>query len=470
MAALTVRPRTTAEDRSILGGRILPTLLRLAGPAILSMFLYTALNLVDAFWVGRLGSAALAAVMTSLFALWILYSFADLVAVGATALVARHVGAGEIEKAGRVAYESAVLAVLASIPFVVVGGLGARLIFRSIGAEPDVVTLGGGYLGICALAAPVIFISLVLEAIARAAGETRRPMHILSATLVMNAVLDPFLILGWGPFPALGVNGAALATVIAQVVGLVLFVRLFRRPGAPLRIVRVAPRAMGVASLARILLIGLPTTLNGILFSFVYLWFGSIAARFGTGPLAAIGLGNRIESLAYLTAYGFSVATATMVGQNLGAQRPERAERAAWTATGIILAFVTAYAAVLALFRGAILRLFTSDPSVIESGEGFLLVLALCIPFVGPEVVIAGAFGGAGNTVPPTVISLPMSLLRIPLAYILAVALGWGPSGIWWTITITCIVRTLILVGWFRTNRWKTAGLAATVTRKEATA
>lgn len=470
LAAIAVPPRTTAEDRRVLEGPIVPTLVRLAAPAILSMFLYTALNLVDAFWVGRLGSEPLAAVMTSLFAIWILYSFADLVAVGATALVARHVGAGDLPAAGRVAHEAIVLGTIVSIPFVIVGGFGARAIFTFIGAEPAVVAMGSGYLTICALAAPIIFTTLVLEAIARAAGDTRRPMHILSATLVLNAVLDPFLILGWGPFPAWGVDGAAFATVIAQTLGLVLFVRLFSRAGAPLRIVRMPLRALRAASLGRILLIGLPTTLSGILFSFVYLWFSSLAARFGTGPLAAIGLGNRIESLAYLTAYGVSVATATMVGQNLGARRPDRAERAAWSAVGIISAFVTVYAVVLAVFRRPILGLFTGDAAVLEAGEEFLLVLALCIPFVGPEVVISGAFGGAGNTVPPTVISLPMSLLRIPLAYLLAIVLGWGPRGIWWTITLTCIVRTVVLAVWFRTNRWKSAGLAASALGKESTA
>jgi putative MATE family efflux protein len=418
---------------------------------------------VDAFWVGRLGSAPLAAVMTSLFSLWMLYSFADLVAVGATALVARHVGAGDLGRAGKVATDAVALGLIVSAPFVIAGGFGARAIFRFVGGASEVQELGSAYLSICAAASPVIFSALILEAIARAVGDTRRPMHVLSATLLVNAALDPFLILGWGPFPRLGVQGAAAATVAAQIVGLLLFIRLFKRRDAPLRLAPFRTREMSVASFGRILLIGLPTTLNGILFSFVYLWFGSIAARFGTGSLAAIGLGNRVESLAYLTAYGFSVATAAMVGQNLGAGRPERAERTAWTAVGIIFAFVTAYAVALVLFRRPIVSLFTRDPSVIASGAGFLRVLALCIPFVGPEVVISGAFGGAGNTVPPTVISLPLSLARIPLAWLLAVALGWGPSGIWWTITVTCAVRSLLLVGWFRTNRWKTAGLAAAV-------
>jgi Na+-driven multidrug efflux pump len=128
---------------------------------------------------------------------------------------------------------------------------------------------------------------------------------------------------------------------------------------------------------------------------------------------------------------------------------------------------VTVYAVALILFGRPILEIFTRDPAVLEAGARFLLILAICIPFVGPENVIAGAFGGARNTVPPTVISIPLSLLRIPLAYLLAVALAWGPDGIWWAITLTCIVRALILLGWFRRNRWKTAGLAAAALGKE---
>jgi putative MATE family efflux protein len=213
-----------------------------------------------------------------------------------------------------------------------------------------------------------------------------------------------------------------------------------------------------LASMARI---GTPPAVSSLLFSVVYLFLSNVMARFGTIALAALGIGNRLESISYLTAGGFGVAASTLVGQNLGAALPRRAERAAWTATAIIVVLTGIYSVLLFCFAEGFVRVFTSDPRVIVEAARFVRILSFCQAFMGVEIVLQGAFGGAGDTLPPTLISVPISLLRIPLAYLLALPLGFGPGAIWWLLSVSCLIRGLLLGLWFRRNRWMQKTLPA---------
>ena len=440
-------------------GPLLRTLFRLATPVVVMQACHTAFHLVNVMWVGRLGAAATAAVTTSFFLLWTLWAIADVTGVGTTATVARHVGAGERARAGHAAAQGFLLAGLTGIVVALFGRLGLAPVFATIGTAPDVSALAVAYLSILVLGAPLSMLYVWAESTMRAAGDTRTPLIVIASSLALNAALDPLLIFGLGPFPRLGIVGAAIATVIAQGFAVAWFLTLAarRHPAFPFSreaLRRFEPRfARGLAR------IGTPNALIGILFSAVYLYFAHVAARFGTAAVAIVGVSSRIESVTYLVAVGLGLACETLVGQNLGARRPDRAERATWLSAGLVAAFATAMSITMLVAPEGLLALFTSDPDVVRAGAPYLRLLALGQAFTGIELVLNGAFSGAGDTVPPMVISTCMSLLRFPLAWVFAVPLGLGLDGLALMITITCVARTIVLAAWFRRGAWRTKTL-----------
>ena len=449
---------STAVDST--RGPLLSALLRLAAPVVIMQACHTAFHLVNVMWVGRLGADATAAITTSFFSLWTLYAIADIAGVGTTATVARHIGAREPQVAGYAAAQGALLAVGIGLALTLVGEFTVGPLFTLVGTDAHVRNLAIGYLKITLYGAVISMLYVWAESTMRAAGDTRTPMIVIATSLGLNALLDPLLIFGLGPVPALGVNGAAWATVIAQGFAVAWFLVLAarRHPAFPLdfgALRKFAPRY--AAALGRI---GAPYSLIGILFSGVYLYFAHVAARFGTPAVAVVGVGNRIESVTYLVAAGFGLACEAIVGQNLGAGRADRAARATWMSSGLMALFGALMTGAMLLVPGALLSIFTSDPEVLRTGVPYLRILALTQVFTGVELVLNGAFSGAGDTFPPMLISVTVSLLRVPLAWWCAITLGLGLPGLAWMISLTCVVRTVILALWFRRGAWRTKALA----------
>jgi len=316
--------------------------------------------------------------------------------------------------------------------------------------------LGYEYLSILFYGGVFHFAALFLESTLRAAGDTRTPLFITGSGLVLNTILDPLLIFGIGPFPELGIRGAAAATVLSQAAIVLVFTFYFRSSRAILPVDLRAAKRPDPATWWRIITIGAPASMITVLFTVVYLFLTSFLARFGTVPVAVLGVGNRLEGITYLVAHGLSVAVSTLVGQNLGAAKPRRAAASAWIASLLGMGFGTIVALLFLFLPEEIFGLFTTDKVVIAEGAKFLRILALCQTVMALEVVMYGAFAGAGDTLPATVISVVFNSLRIPAAWIVAVPLGYGPIGIWWMICISCIIRALLLGGWFRRNRWMT--------------
>lgn len=441
-------------------GPLLGALVRLATPVVVMQLCHTLYHWVDVMWVGRLGAAATAAVTTSFFAVWSMWALADLGGVAVAATVSRHIGAGEPGKAAYGAAQAALLAATLGIVVSLFGGPLAEPLFHVLGAPAEVVAPAVTFLRIVLGGAVVSFLFVLGESTMRAAGDTRTPLVIVATSLGINAVLDPILIFGVGPLPAMGVAGAAAATVVSQFFAVAWFAVLAwrRHPALPFDFAalrRPAPRY--ALALARI---GVPFSLIGILYSIVYLWMAHVAAPFGTAALAVLGIANRVESLTYLVAVGFGLACEALVGQNLGAGRADRAERAAWLSTGLMVGLGLVVSIPMWIVPEWLIGWFTADAEVIARGVPYLRILALCQAFTALEIVLNGAFSGAGDTLPPSTISVTVSLIRIPLAGAMAHGLGLGLEGIAWTITLTCIVRALIVAGWFRRGRWKTKALA----------
>lgn len=438
----------TRAIASVVHGPLTRVIWQVGAPAVASNLLMIVFVSADAFWVGRrLGSAALAAVATSLFWIWLVVSIAEMVGIGLTAVAARRHGEGRPEEAARVVGEAILYAVgLGSV----VAASSVLVLPALIGAlhnPPDVQALGARYLGTYLLGMPLIFGYFAVDAAFRASGDTRTPMLILGSSVVLTLVLDPVLILGRFGMPALGITGAAVATIATRGGAFLLGAALLVRR----RMVRLAPVRWD--SLVAITRVGLPTAITGVVFSAIYVAVTRTVTRFGTPALAAMGLGFRVESWMYMVGVGFGAAAAAIVGQNLGARQPERAARAGWLTVGygtlVSLIAVTIELVMPARMAG----IFTSDPAVILETAHYLRIAALAQLFTAAEIVLEGALGGAGDTVPPMIMSTSISALRIPLAA--WAATRWGTTGIWTVISVTAAGRGLGMVALWRAGWWK---------------
>jgi putative MATE family efflux protein len=447
---------TAASNPILHSGNVDRLVLGLAWPVFLTRLVHTLFHLANLAWVGHLGPAAIAAVTTSIYVFWTYHSLAQLLAIGAASLIARHVGGGDRTRAAATAGQAVFASFLLGTLLLLLGVFGAAPLFELVTTDAEVRAAGIDYIRIVALAAPATFVFFAAESIYRGDGDTKTPMRVLLVTLALNIALDPFFILGIGPFPKLGVAGAAFVTMGVQWLGAAIYLVLFLRHRAPFPLralfARFRPRWPVIRSLAAI---GAPITVIGILFSVVYLWLAKVAAGYGTPIMAALGIVNRIEGLSFLTAAGFSVAATTLVGQNVGARQLDRADRLARRARTWSVWVTLAYGVLFLVLPEPLLRLFTDDPIVIERGALFLRIVALAQPFQGAEIALEGALAGAGDTRPAMLIAVPLSLIRIPLIVLLAGPLGLGAVAIWWTITATAILRGVLLEAWFRTGRWR---------------
>jgi putative MATE family efflux protein len=413
-----------------------------------SMLLLNVFQLIDAFWVGRLGTEALGGLSAATFFVWSLHSIGMLAGTGVNAVVARRVGEGQPVGAGFAATHGLGLAIALGLLTAAVVLPLERTLIGLLDLGPGVQRAALAYLTPVLCGMPIITVTYAMEATFRGSGDTRTPMWVLGGTLALNGVLDPLLIFGFGPVPALGIAGAAWATVAAHGVGVLVGLRLLARR-------EVRPRRSPVrwALIATLVRVGLPIGLTNLLFCVIYIFLTPIISNFGDAPVAAIGVGHRIEGLAYFPCVGFCSAAATLVGQQMGAGRPLMAERAAWLATRYAVALVAGLSLVYFAFAEPIYRIFSADPQVVVVGAGYLRIIALFEVAMALEVVLEGAFSGAGDSVPPMVVGVPLTAARVPAAYLLA--RRQGVTGIWWAISVSTLLKGAIVALWFRMGRWK---------------
>ena len=438
-------------------GPIPRELMRLALPVLASQLLRVGYQWVDALWVRGLGVEATAAVTTSMFVMWTVYSLMDIFGGGVSAYVSQLMGAGERRRAGLAAWQGLRAVAVMGLGCGVLGAFGARHVYQFMHASPGVVEQGGRFLSIIAMGSVLPMTAFTAETVMRASGNTRVPLVIDLCAVALNALLDPLLIYGLGPFPKLGVAGAAYATVIAQAVSVACYawVAWRRHPAFPL-----ARRATGAPVGARALAkVGVPTALIGIMFSLVYVAFSRSAARYGASSLAIVGIANRVEAIVFVFGVSLGIAGAALVGQNLGAGLPERAERTIRTGLAWAVWIALALTATIVAWPGAYVGLFTRDAEALRIGVPYLRILALCLPATAIELVTAEAILGSGHTRVLSMLYNVVSLVRIPLAFWVPEWLHGGVLGIAWVITVTCIARTLAIVVWALRGTWK-RGLA----------
>ena len=445
---ITAEHVAAAGGRSLVTGPLGRTILRVALPAVASMLLMTIFSSVDAYWVGtRIGSAGLAAVTAAIFWIWLIVSVAEMVSVGLTAVAARRHGERRPADAARTSGDALFLALALGAAVAVIGLVLLPTLFSLMATPPEVTALGKRYLGTYLFGAPLIFGFFVVDATFRAAGDTRTPFLLLSTSVVATLVLDPVLILGLLGAPALGIRGAAIATLATRGVVFVIGLVILRRRRM---LVTGVPRWNAIMSIVRV---GLPTAATGVFFSLIYVVIARIATPFGTPALAALGIGHRVESWLFMIGVGVAAAVAAIVGQSLGAGDTARAARAGWVSVGFVSVIGIIVFAAQSLWAERLAGLFTSDQLVIAEGGRYLRIAAWSQLFITAEIVLEGALGGAGATFPPMLTSTSITALRIPLA-LLSVA-RWGTTGLWWTISLTAVGRAVAMMALWRSGRWK---------------
>lgn len=442
-------PLPPPDDTGITAGPLRPAILRLALPAVGTTLFQVLFNVTDTFWVGRtLGPDALAAVSLASYSVWVLVSVGELVGVGLTAVAARRHGEGDPDAAARAAGTALVLAVLLAAAMTAGGLLSVEPVLAMMGAAGRVARLAREFLVVQLLGAFLIYGYFVVAAAFRSAGDTRTPFYLLGGSVLFNLVLDPVMILGWGPVPAMGVYGAAFATVLTRGLGfLVGVVLLWHRRGIRPGFSRWVARS--------ILRIGLPTMLTGVLFSVIYMLLVRVVGGFGTAAIAALGVGHKIEGMSYMICIGFGLAAETLVGRNLGAGRPDRARHAGWLTARIAAVPTACLAVVFLLVPEQLVGVFSTDAAVIEAGSLYLRTAALAQFTMAFENVLEGGLTGAGYTLAPMVAVVSISALRVPLA--LVVAPAWGLLGVWGMLAATAVMRAAAMAGLWRWGRWETA-------------
>ena len=404
-------------------------------------------NLIDSIWVGRLiGPAALASVSTAGFYIWVALSLGEMVEIGLIAVAARRHGEGHPERAARVAAAAVVYALLAGMGVSIVGWSVAGTMFRVMKVPPEVATLGHAYLSTWLLGAPLVFGFFAIEATFRASGDTRTPFLMLAGSVGVSIALDPLLIAGVGPFPRLGVEGAALASVMVRGGGFLLGLVIALRRG----LVRVAaPDWWAIPTIIRI---GAPLSLAGVLLSIIYMWLTRFTSRFGTPALAALGVGHKMEGLGFIAISGFALAASALVGQNLGARQEARAREAVRLTVGYCLVVTVTTAVAFLLIPGRLVALFTHDAQVIKDGVLYLRVISFAQIGQSFELILEGALAGAGYTFWPQIVSTSLTAMRIPLGAWWS--RGIGLLGIWLALSVTAISRGIAMIVFWKAGRW----------------
>src|SRR5580692_3170486 len=417
----SIREAVRGSHQDYTTGSLNRAILLLAVPMVLEMVLESLFAVVDIFWVGRLGANATATVGLTESMLSLVFSVAMGLSLSTTAMVARRIGEKDPEGAAVAGVQAIALCLMVSLAIGLPCGLWAPNLLRLMGASPEIVAVGSGYTRICLGGSFAVLLLFLNNAIFRGAGDAAIAMRLLWVSNIINLVLDPCLIFGWGPFPRLGVTGAALATLIGRSIGVLYqFYRLMRGTQR-LRILRSQVR-FNFDVLLRLVRVSLTGVLQFAIAHTSWIGLVRIVSFFGAAALAGYTIAIRIVIFVILPSWGLSNAAATLVGQNLGAGHPDRAEKAVWRTGFYNMVFLGSIGVIFIIFATPIVRLFVNDPEVVRIAATALRIMSYGNIAYAYGMVMLQAFNGAGDTITPTIVNFfGFWLLEIPLAYWLAI-------------------------------------------------
>jgi putative MATE family efflux protein len=452
----------TPDRDEILTGPAFRTMAKIGGPAVISSLLFTLYNLADAFWIGRLptdhAGAVMAGIQISWPFVWFIISFvAGFGGAAVSALVAQYIGADRHDDARFALNQLVVFVLLGSVALGVIGFVLTPRILSVLIHESQVSHEAGLYLSVIFLGLPTMALPGLFYNAYSATGDTVTPLLVNGVGIVINAILDPLLVLGWGPVPQMGILGAAYATVSAQAIAMGLFIMLFVRGTGVLRLDRPALRIRW-RWMTRAMRIGLPAGIgqSTVAFGFVVLMWVIGRLDNAEAALAGYGIADRVFGIIFIVTDSMGIGLTTMVGQALGAQMKDRARSLMKRGLGAMFAILTLEAGILWLIRVPLISAFMpGHPDVIREGARFLELFALGMPFLGAFFVAESVYRGSGHNVPPMILGVVrLWVLRIPLAYAFAFALELGSDGIWIGMSVSNIVSGMASFGLLSSPGW----------------
>jgi len=444
------------RQKFMLEGPIGAALLRLSIPIILGNMLQAGYQLTDAFWVGRLGAAAVAAVSIGFPVTFLVIAMGAGLAIAGATLTAQYMGAGRQDMVNHVAAQTMLMVAFTSVILGSAGYLLTPNLLVWLGVAPEVYDGALGFMRVSFVGIVFVFLYGMFQALMRGVGQTRIPLFIVAGTVLLNFVLDPLFIFGWGPLPPQGVRGAALATLstqgLAALIGMLIF--FGGRHGIQLRWKDFRP---DLPYIRRAFFLGMPGSVELSTRSLGMVVLSFIVASFGTVTLASYGVGVNVMQFVSIPAMGLSMAVATLVGQNIGAGKLDRAEKVAilgacWGFGILTVAGILAYN-----FSEQIVAVFVpDDPAVIQAGSEFIRVMCFAWGGAGLQYCLVATFRASGNMLIAMVIALVSQwMLQFPLAYILSKHTPLNEAGIWWSFPITNIIVALVAIAWFAHGGWK---------------
>ncbi|KOX92536.1 multidrug transporter MatE [Haloarcula rubripromontorii] len=456
------------EEFDLTSGSIGKPLFFLSMPIVITNLFQTAYNLADTFWLGQYSTDALAAISFAFPMVFLLISLGMGISVAGSVLVAQFTGAGEEREAEYAASQTVTFAVIISFVLGIVGYFGVDTFLSLMGASEDVLPMATSYMEVISLGLLFMFGFFVFVALMRGYGDTITPMLVMFGSVVLNIIIDPFLIFGWTvvenaplvgtiSFPELGIEGAAIATVFCRALALVVGLAIMFRGNRGVQI-HLRDMAPDLSYLRRLVRIGLPASIEGTGRALSMNLLLVIVAMFPDTVVAAYGIGTRVFSVVFLPAIAVARGVETMTGQNMGADKPDRAAKAAGLAARVLFGVLT-LAGVLVWFTAApIADLFTTDPEVVDITTQFLHYVALSFGFIGIMRAYTGSFRGAGKTLTAAAISvLMLGIIRFPIAWFATDPMG--ESGIWLSFAVSNVAGALIAYGWYRRGTWRNSNL-----------
>lgn len=444
------------KKNTLLEGPILQSLLKLAMPIMIANVLQAAYQLVDAFWVGRLGGAAVAAVSVTTPVIFLTMAIGIGLAIAGSVLIAQYFGAGNQKMVNHVAAQTLLMVLAVSVVLAIIGFCLTPYFLHALNVAPDVYSGALGFMKISFIGLVFNFSFMVFQSVMRGVGRAVLPVFIILGTVILNFALDPLFIFGWHFVPALGVEGAAMATVGTQSLALIIgFVILFRgKHDIQLKLNDFKP---DLVHIKRAFKIGMPSSIEQSMRGIGMTAMTFLIVRFGTSTMAGYGAGSNIVQLAMIPGLGLSMALSTLVGQNIGAGNVHRATRIA--RLGAIIGFVllSIFGVITFAFAPQMIGFFVpGNVPVINGGAGFLRIVCFSWGFLGLQLCLVGVLRASGNTVLPMILALISQwVLQFPIAYVLSHYTKWQETGIWLAFPISTVITALITLAIYSKGDWK---------------
>ena len=436
------------KERDLVHGNIFKSLLFLSLPILGTSFIQMAYNMIDMIWIGRIGSDAVAAVGTAGFFTWFGSAFIFISRIGTEVGISHSIGRGDKKAQNKYVYNGILINIVIALGYTVF-----LLIFRNqlIGffnlGNDEIIQLAIIYLVIIAFGIVFNFINPLFTGIFNGSGDSKTPFIINTVGLIANIILDPILIFGFGPIPAMGVAGAAIATVFAQVIVTIIFIIYLIKRGYDFKLSN--KKYIDMEYINQICKLGIPAAVQNGLFAIFGMIIGRIISEWGATTIAVQKVGSQIESISWMTAQGFSTALTAFIGQNYGAKKYDRILKG-YVATIIISSLVGVFATILLVFFGdSVFRIFITEQDAVNQGANYLKILGYSQLFMCLEITTAGAFAGLGNTMTPSIVGTILTGARIPACLYLSSLPFLGIDGVWWSISISSIFKGIIVFGLF---------------------